>query len=173
MRVRMSTLEIRPAPPDDLPVLLALWERSVRATHGFLSDADIDFYRPLVADFVAAGALDLWVVAGDATEPAGFISVSEHAIEALFLDPAHLRQGWGRRLVAHAISLRGENLTVDVNEQNVAARRFYAALGFAPAGRSDLDETGRPHAVLHLRRTKDGAPTGAEPCREYFGGRCD
>ena len=169
----MSRLEIRRARPADIGALVALWERSVRATHGFLSEADIDFYRLLVAEFLASGAPDLWVVAGDGTQPAGFIAVSEHAIEALFLDPVYLRQGWGRRLVAHAVSLRGENLVVDVNEQNMAARRFYAALGFAPVGRSDLDETGRPHAVLHLRRGAGGPQAGAEPCREYSGGLCD
>ncbi len=148
----MPVLQIRAARPDDIPALLALWERSVRATHDVVSEADIDAYRPLVADFLADGALDLWVVAGDATGPAGFTAVSADAIEALFLDPTYLRQGWGRRLVAHAIASRGEHLAVDVNEQNVTARRFYAALGFAPVGRSELDDTGRPHAVLHLRR---------------------
>jgi putative acetyltransferase len=59
-------------------------------------------------------------------------------------------RGVGRQLVRHARSLWPE-LTVDVNEQNDAARRFYAACGFVVAGRSELDEQGRPYPLLHMR----------------------
>lgn len=163
-----SGLRIRRARGDDLPPLVALWERSVRATHRFLAEEDIEFYRPLVTDILAAGTLDVWVVANNATQPVGFMGVSQRAIEALFLDPAYLRKGLGRRLVAHAISLRTGDLAVDVNEQNTAARQFYAALGFAPVGRSALDETGRPHPVLHLCREATGPRVDDKPCREYF-----
>jgi putative acetyltransferase len=55
-------------------------------------------------------------------------------------------------LVAHAQELRGGALTVDVNEQNAAARGFYEALGFDVVARSLLDETGRPYPILHMRR---------------------
>jgi putative acetyltransferase len=54
--------------------------------------------------------------------------------------------------VSHAQQLRGVALTVDVNEQNVAARGFYEALGFAVVGRSPMDDTGRPYPILHMRR---------------------
>jgi putative acetyltransferase len=49
-------------------------------------------------------------------------------------------------------------LTVDVNEQNEPARRFYEALGFVAAGRSPLDDNGLPYPILHLRRD---APAGS------------
>ena len=52
----MSTLQIRGAQADDLRTLVPLWERSVRATHGFLSEEDIEFYRPLVVVIFMAGA---------------------------------------------------------------------------------------------------------------------
>jgi putative acetyltransferase len=53
-------------------------------------------------------------------------------------------------MVEHARGLRGE-LTVDVNEQNPAACRFYEACGFVVVGRSELDSTGRPFPLLHMR----------------------
>ena len=59
----------------------------------------------------------------------GFMGMSGSEIAALFLAPEFRGRGGGRRLVRHAQELRGE-LTVDVNEQNVAARRFYEACGF-------------------------------------------
>jgi putative acetyltransferase len=41
---------------------------------------------------------------------------------------------------------------VDVNEQNPEARGFYERLGFTVVARSELDGTGRPFPLLHLRR---------------------
>jgi putative acetyltransferase len=42
-------------------------------------------------------------------------------------------------------------LTVDVNEQNPEALAFYRACGFTVAGRSEVDDAGRPFPLLHLR----------------------
>ena len=142
---------IRRLQPADCPMLVELWERSVRATHTFLDEADIAYYRPLVAEILAGDSLEWWVLA-DSNVPIGFLGLSAHAIDALFLEPANRRQGCGRRLVAHAQQLRGGALTVDVNEENGEAVRFYEALGFVVVGRSALDGTGRPHPLLHLRR---------------------
>lgn len=54
--------------------------------------------------------------------------------------------------MAHAQSLASGALSVDVNEQNEAALRFYEALGFAVVGRSPTDGAGRPFPLLHLKR---------------------
>jgi putative acetyltransferase len=61
--------------------------------------------------------------------------------------------------VAHAQQLRDGDLTVDVNEQNPAARGFYEALGFVVVGRSPLDDGGRPFPILHMRRQTATDPT--------------
>jgi putative acetyltransferase len=148
----MEAEHLRRSRPADCPALVALWERSVRATHSFLAEADIAYYRPLVAEILAGDSLELWVLTDTSSVPLGFLGVSAHAIEALFLEPVSRRRGYGRRLVAHAQQLRGGALTVDVNEENHAARAFYEALGFVVVGRSPVDETGRPHPLLHLRR---------------------
>jgi len=152
----MRNHQIRRVEASDRRALLELWERSVRATHGFLTETDINTYRPLVADILAAERIELWTLVDGETTPIGFLGVSEHVIEALFVDPDHLGAGWGRRLVAHAQALQPGDLAVDVNEQNIAARRFYDALGFTVVGRSEHDDAGRPHPVLHLRRSAGG-----------------
>jgi putative acetyltransferase len=143
---------VRRARPAEHSALLAIWERSVRATHTFLTEADIAFYRPVTAETLAGDTLELWVLTNEADVPTGFLGLAGDAIEALFLEPVHRRQGGGRRLVAHAQALCGGGLTVDVNEQNADARGFYEALGFNVVGRSPLDPTGRPYALLHMRR---------------------
>jgi putative acetyltransferase len=37
-----------PVHPEDFPLVLEVWEASVRETHHFLSEADIEFFQPLV-----------------------------------------------------------------------------------------------------------------------------
>jgi putative acetyltransferase len=146
--------QIRRARPGDLELLVALWERSVRATHNFLTEADIASLRPQVGDALRDDGLDLWVLVDSWNAPVGFMGLIADDISALFIDPAERGRGAGRRLVAHAQALRGGKLTVDVNEQNGAARGFYEALGFEVVDRSPVDEDGRPFPLLHLRRAE-------------------
>jgi putative acetyltransferase len=145
-------LQIRRARSTEIPGLTELWERSVRATHDFLTEDDIVALRPLVAAALDDDALELWVLTGPDDQLVGFMGLAGEDISALFLEPARRREGGGSRLVAHAQALRGGPLTVDVNEQNHAAVGFYRALGFAVVGRSPLDDGGRPFPLLHMRR---------------------
>jgi putative acetyltransferase len=140
---------IRQAQPTDVDMLVDIWLRSVRATHTFLSEDDIQSLLPEVRGGALA-ALDLWVLCGDSGTIMGFMGLSGSKVEALFIAPEFLHQGGGRRLIAQAQELHGE-LTVDVNEQNPGACRFYQACGFVFEGRSELDSTGRPFPLLHLR----------------------
>ena len=108
--------------------------------------------RPQVTDALCHDELELWVLANADDTPVGFLGLAGNDISALFLDPAASNRGAGRRLIAHAQSLREGELTVDVNEQNPAAIGFYEVLGFVVVGRSPLDDEGRPFPLLHLRR---------------------
>jgi putative acetyltransferase len=151
--VSMTGLQVRPATVDDHEALLGVWERSVRATHQFLTEEDITSLRPLVAEELASDALAWWVLASPTGPPAGFLVFANDTIEGLFLDPAHRGQGAGRALVAHAQQLAIGPLRVDVNEQNDEARGFYEAVGFRVVGRSPTDGAGRPFPLLHMIRT--------------------
>jgi putative acetyltransferase len=81
----------------DAAALLTLWEHSVRATHHFLNEADIVFYRPLVADMLCRGTLELWVLANGGDVPRGFLGLAGSGIEALFLEPTYRGKGYGSR----------------------------------------------------------------------------
>lgn len=147
-------MTIRPARPEDRDALLDIWLRSVRATHAFLTAADIEALLPAVRD-QALPALELWVLSAADGAAIGFLGIDGAAIEAIFIAPDHLRRGGGRLLVEHARRLARQRspapLTVDVNEQNPAAVRFYEACGFEVVGRSPVDSAGRPFPLLHLR----------------------
>jgi putative acetyltransferase len=90
------------------------------------------------------------VLCSDAGVPVGFLGLAGASVEALFLAPEFRRRGGGRMLLDHARRLKGR-LTVDVNEQNPEALRFYEACGFEVVGRSEVDGEGRPFPLLHLR----------------------
>jgi putative acetyltransferase len=144
-----STMTIRPAQPTDHDVLVDIWLRSVRATHKFLSEDEVQSLLLLVRDGALA-ELELWVLCSDADTPIGFLGLTGAIVEALFIAPEWTRRGGGRLLIDHARRLKGA-LAVDVNEQNPEALRFYEACGFVVVGRSPTDTAGRPYPLLHLR----------------------
>jgi putative acetyltransferase len=143
-------MKIRSATNTDRDALFDIWLRSVRATHAFLSDEEVQNLVPAVRDYLASTATQFWVLTGDSEAAVGFMGLSGSKMESLFLLPDVFRRGYGRALVKHAQALHGE-ISVDVNEQNEQARAFYEACRFVVEGRSELDEAGRPFPLLHLR----------------------
>jgi len=137
---------------DEADRLVEVWEASVRATHHFLSESDIQFFKPLVREGLF-GLKHLYCVRDTEGALVGFLGVAEEKIEALFVHPAWHRAGIGRRLARYAVLDLGSKL-VDVNEQNEQALAFYQRLGFEVYGRSELDSTGKPFPLLHLRASK-------------------
>jgi putative acetyltransferase len=145
-----EALAIRLATPADRAALLDIWLRSVRATHAFVSEEDVQSMVPQVRDYLASSETEFWVLCDESGALMGFMGMSGSTMESLFLAPEFHRRGGGRRLVRHA-QARHRELTVDVNEQNAAARAFYEACGFVVEGRSEVDEQGRPYPLLHMR----------------------
>ena len=143
-------MKIRRATATDREGLLDIWLRSVRATHTFVSDADIRSMLPQVWEYLASSEPEFWVIDDDSGATMGFMGMRGSKMESLFLAPEFHRRGAGRRMVRYAQALHRE-LTVDVNEQNTAARSFYEACGFVVERRSEFDEQGRPYPLLHLR----------------------
>ncbi len=119
--------------------VVALWRESVARSHAFLTDEDIERLVPAVRAAIA-GAARLTVVER-AGRPAAFMGVEAEKIEMLFVDPALFGCGLGRRLVGMTVWRWGVD-SVDVDEQNPAARAFYERMGFRVAGRSGSDAQG-------------------------------
>ena len=132
----------------DYQELIIVWEASVRATHDFLSETDIAFYRNLILnqyfDLVA-----LKCVKDKSGDILGFLGTTEQKIEMLFVHPDSRGQGIGKALIKYAVRELGIRL-VDVNEQNTQAVGFYYAMGFNLQKRSPLDGMGKPYPILHL-----------------------
>ncbi len=134
---------------EEYSQVLEVWEASVRTTHHFLSEKDIQSLKPLVYEFCLT-KLPIFCLRDEEQKVIGFAGVDAPKIEALFIDPAWQGQGIGRKLVEYAINdLQAE--LVDVNEQNEKAIGFYLHLGFEVVHRSEVDGFGRPFPLLHLK----------------------
>jgi len=134
---------------SDFPRMLEVWEAAVRATHDFLEEHDIQLLKPLLIEQYFP-QVQLSCIRGADGNVSGFLGYAEGKIEMLFVDPQKHGTGIGRALLNDAVVRLGAN-QVDVNEQNPKALGFYLSQGFAVAGRSPLDDGGRPFPILHLR----------------------
>lgn len=142
-------MEISDIPAEEYDRAAELWEASVRATHDFVTEADLDVFRPLVRG--SFGEIpQLAGLRADDGLLIGFIGVAHGNVEMLFLDPAYRGQGGGSLLLRHAFEAFGVT-SVDVNEQNPQAVGFYLHHGFRVVGRSETDSTSKPYPILHLR----------------------
>ncbi|MFE2005961.1 acetyltransferase [Pseudomonas guariconensis] len=139
---------IRQATNADHPYLLNIWLRSVRATHHFLKESDIEELLPQLRD-IYLPAVELWVAVDAEDCPLGFVGLNENHVEMLFIESGLRGKGIGRTLLDHARGSRSQ-MSVDVNEQNPDAVGFYLHYGFIQTGRSPLDGEGRPFPLLHL-----------------------
>lgn len=139
-------MDIRECSKDDYPVLAAIWERSVRATHHFLTEDSIAEIRAALIPLYFP-AVELYA-AEDGGAVVGFVGIGGDCVEMLFVDGDMRGHGYGSALIEFA-KRRGAT-KVDVNEQNEAARKFYESKGFAVTGRDAFDEAGRPYPILHM-----------------------
>lgn len=140
-------MKIRPRVAADDALLTQLWERSVRATHDFIAEDDIQRLYPLVRDSYLP-ALEAWVWENPDASPGGFIATSDDTVQMLFIEPAQRGQGIGRQLLDH---VRRPGLKVDVNEQNPQAHGFYRHYGFVDYARSETDGEGRAFPIIHMQ----------------------
>ena len=133
---------------EDYPELLAVWENSVRATHDFITEDDIAFFKPIIIE-QAFPNVTLKCIKDENKTILGFVGVHECKIEMLFILNAARGKGIGKALLNFAVEQLAAN-KVDVNEQNPLAVGFYQHMGFKVASRSPLDDMGKPFPILHM-----------------------
>lgn len=141
----------------DFPEILEVWENSVRATHDFLEEKDIQYYKPLILNKYL-DSIDIYCVRNEFNKMIAFLGISGKHIEMLFIDPAERGRGLGKQLICFAIT-QLKTQTVDVNEQNLQTVGFYKKMGYEITGRDELDSSGKPYPILHLQLKKLPAGT--------------
>lgn len=146
----MKLYEVQDRSPSLLDVLLEIWEQSVRATHLFLSDAEVNAIRAYVPQALKSVE---HLIAAETEKPIAFMGVQNGRLEMLFLAPEERGKGIGKQMLQYGIENYGiAELTV--NEQNPQAVGFYAHMGFEAYKRTEFDEEGHPYPLLYMKRVR-------------------
>ncbi len=134
-------LTIRAYEAADMENLSAIWFDASRRAHAFIGETLLREQRTLI-ETVYLPSAETWV-ATRCGEPAGFVSLLDDIIGGLFVSPHHQGGGIGRKLVSHALKLKGQ-LRLEVYTANVQAYSFYQTLGFTEVSRRPVDDQGLP-----------------------------
>ena len=130
---------------DFVQSLLEVWESSIRATHGFLKEGEVEYLRPFVEQGIREVPLIFCVEENEM--PAGFLGMDGDSIEMLFVHADFRGRGIDSTLMREALLLGASR--VDVNEQNPQALDFYRRFGFEVVSRDEVDGLGLPYPILH------------------------
>lgn len=136
----MKIYEVADRAPELIENLVAVWEKSVRATHNFLSDSEIIQSVPwsaLCSRRTSAENLS----ASSARKTAGLRCCSSH----------RRRAALGLKISFCALELANSSSELTVNEQNPVAVGFYERMGFATYKHIEFNEQSNPHPPLCIR----------------------
>ena len=145
----MKIFEAENRTPGRIVQLLKVWESSVRATHLFLSDGEIEHIKSYVPQFLRE-VPHLFLAEDEGGHPVAFMGVADRSLEMLFVAPERRGCGIGKQLLQYGIETCAVE-TVTVNEQNPQAIGFYEHMGFHTYKRTESDEQGNPYPLLYMR----------------------
>lgn len=146
-----ATFKLAVPKQSDFPRLLEIWEASVRATHDFVTDGDIELFKTIIKEQDMFGQTNLTCACTADNIIVGFIGVSQEELEMIYIAPEYRGAGVGKALLLDATE-RYTIKKVEVNEQNRQAIGFYEHFGFVTVARSELDGAGNPFPILHMER---------------------
>lgn len=129
--------------------LVKVWKDSVKETHLFLSDVEINNiqnYIPQALENIS----HLIIAENENGVPIAFMGIEEQKLEMLFIAPKERGHGLGKKLIEYGIKQHSIN-ELGVNEQNPQARGFYEHMGFQVYKRTETDEQGMPYPILYMK----------------------
>ncbi|MES2655436.1 MAG: GNAT family N-acetyltransferase [Bacteroidota bacterium] len=131
--------------------LIAVWEKSVSATHHFVTPEEVARLKELVKQ-IDFNSFSVYCLVAE-SKVLGFLGVEDQVIESLFLDPDYIGQKLGAKLMNFAINeLKADK--VNVNEQNLDAIKFYSKFGFVTYERTEKDDYGNDYPILKMKILK-------------------
>lgn len=148
----MEIIEIKDRTTALINQLLEVWKDSVKATHLFLSNEEIENIKKYVPEAIR-GVSHLVIIENESHQPIAFMGIENKKLEMLFVKNSERGKGFGKQLLNYGI----ENYHINelaVNEQNPNAKDFYEYMGFKTYKRTELDEQGNPYPILYMRLEK-------------------
>lgn len=124
----MQMIAVSERPEHFIQSLVEVWEKSVRVTHLFLSDSEIENIKDYVPQ--ALRGIESLVIAEDGNHiPVAFMGIEEGSLEMLFITPKERGKDLGKQLIQYGIEKYSVK-SLAVNEQNPQAKGFYEHMGF-------------------------------------------
>ena len=124
----MQIIAVSERPEHFIQSLVEVWEKSVRVTHLFLSDSEIENIKDYVPQ--ALRGIESLVIAEDGNHiPVAFMGIEEGSLEMLFITPKERGKDLGKQLIQYGIEKYSVK-SLAVNEQNPQAKGFYEQMGF-------------------------------------------
>ena len=145
----MKIKEVEDRPQALIEQLLIVWESSVKATHLFLSENEIESIKKYVPQALKQ-IPHLIIVENKNQVPVGFMGIENQHLEMLFVSNEERGKGLGKKLLNYGIEQYSVN-DLAVNEQNPLAKGFYEHMGFEVYKRTDRDEQGNPYPLLYMK----------------------
>ena len=148
----MKIIEVKDRTTTLINQLIEVWEDSVKATHLFLSNEEIENIKKYVPQALNEVA-QLVIIENERHQPIAFMGIENKKLEMLFIKNSERGKGLGKKLLNYGI----ENYNVNelaVNEQNLNSKGFYEYMGFKTYKRTELDEQGNPYPILYMRLEK-------------------
>lgn len=149
-RLKMKIVEIQDRNSLLVEQLLDVWESSVKATHLFLSEDEIESIKNYVPQALNE-IPHLIIIENERQVPMGFMGIAERHLEMLFISDEERGKGLGKKLLTYGMEQYSIN-DLAVNEQNPLAKGFYEHMGFKVYKRTDYDEQGNPYPLLYMSR---------------------
>lgn len=136
---------IRTFEPRDMDRLLEIWLSASIKAHDFI---DASFWQSNTGSMreVYIPASETFVIE-DSSGVLGFYSLLDNQLAALFVDPAHQGNGFGKQLLDHAKCLRNE-LSLAVYKENTPSVGFYTSQGFKRVKEQIDEKTGLAEFLL-------------------------
>lgn len=145
----MKIYELKERTPQLSDQLLDVWEKSVRATHLFLSEPETERIKGYVPQAIK-DVEHLAVAKSETGVPVAFMGVDAGRLEMLFISPEERGKGLGRQLLEYGIG-NYDIKEVTVNEQNPQAVGFYEHMGFRTYKRTACDEDDGLYPLLYMK----------------------
>ena len=146
----MKITEVKDRTASLTEQLLKVWESSVKATHLFLSEDEIENIKKYVPQSLKEVPY-LIIIENKNQIPVGFMGITEQHLEMLFISNEERGKGLGKKLLQYGIEKYSIN-DLAVNEQNPLAKGFYEHMGFEVYKRTERDEQGNPYPLLYMKR---------------------
>ena len=141
-----------------MPAMTDLW---VEAWQEAMPEIDFDARRGWLCHRIdtlldEGAVVELAVLPTEGQRLVGFVSINPRTgyVDQLVVHPDYWGMGIARFLVEAASARARQPLSLDVNEENGRAVRFYEKAGFEVVGRGINSTSGRP--TLRMARKTDG-----------------